>query len=186
MPKAQDKPLDMDDERIQRAVDMTFAGRFTGEQIAQKCAVSRRTYVYWLKHPDFQAALAAKRADFKASIERVTFADKARRIHALNDAALIALNELEERPKLKEVRPTKDGFITNEAFNNAAMAEFRAALADIAAEKGERKNITELSGKDGGPIELSDVHSKLLARAAGIRDRRRVAGDAGEPQSQRG
>ncbi|MGZ6376667.1 MAG: phBC6A51 family helix-turn-helix protein [Ktedonobacterales bacterium] len=140
------KPLNMRDERIQKALQLTFAGRLTREQIAENCSVSTRTLYYWLEHPDFIAALDDLRKDFRKGIEGVTFADKARRIVHLDYAAKIALNELEIRPLLKEVRPTRDGEIVNEAFNNTAMAEFRSALADIAAELGERKNVTELSG----------------------------------------
>lgn len=135
----------LDDERVQRVIDLTLAGRHSAAKMAAIVGVSARTCERWLARPDFKAALAEKRADFKASLEHVTFADKARRIYSLNDAALIALADLEDRPKLKEVRPTKDGEITNESFNAGAMAEFRAALADIAAELGERKNVTELA-----------------------------------------
>ena len=151
-PIRQAKPLDLHDERVLRAVDMSFAGRFTAAKIAEACKIAPRTYENWRRRPEFVEALAEKRADFNRSIERITFADKARRILALNDAALIALADLEERPKLKEVRPTKDGYITNEAFNNAAMAEFRAALDDIAKEKGERKNPT--TGTDAANIRI--------------------------------
>lgn len=136
----------MADARVILAIDMTFAGRHTHAKIAEACKIAARTYENWRRRPEFIAALDAKSASLKASLEHVTFADKARRIHALNDAALIALAELEARPLLTEVRPTREGEITNESFNNTALAEFRGALADIAAELGDRKNVTELSG----------------------------------------
>lgn len=167
------KPLDMHDERILRAIDMTFAGRFTEAKIAESCHIAARTYRYWRAHHDFQAALTAKRADFAASVEHVTFADKARRVHALNDAALIALADLEERPKLKEVRPTKDGAVTNESFNVGAMSEFRAALADIAAEKGERKTTGDATAIAAIriSIETDGAVSAVTAEAAAIAGR---------------
>ena len=134
-----------------RTLALVFEGRWSQDEIAEKlCSefsggsqrftISTRALKAWIAHPDFKQRLEAMRADFAESIREVAFADKARRIHALNAAALIALRELEARPLLKEVRPTKDGFVTNEAFNNAAMSEFRAALGDIAAEKGERSS----------------------------------------------
>lgn len=121
-------------------LNLKFAGRISVDKMAERVSVSSRTVARWLAHPDFKARLDAMRADFNASLQDVAFADKARRIHALNDAALIALNELETRPLLTEARPTKDGVMTNEAFNNTAMAEFRGALDDIAKELGQRKN----------------------------------------------
>lgn len=166
MPKSPHKPFDMKDGRVQNALKLAFAGRLTREQIAEKCSVSTRTLYYWLEHPDFIAALEELRKDFRKGIEGVTFADKARRIVHLDLVAKIALNELEERPLLTETRPTRDGEITNEAFNNTASSEFRAALADIAAELGERKNVTELSGTVSMQYDIpDDPEAAALARA---------------------
>lgn len=168
------KSLDMKDKRVQKALKFTFEGRWTHAQIAENCGVSTRTYEYWEAHPDFQAALEDMRKDFAASIRDVTFADKARRIMALDHAAKIALNELEARPLLKEIRPTRDGEIVNEAFNNTAMAEFRSALADIAAEKGERKNVTELSGS----LEVKNDATAFERRLIDTLERIRTASPA--------
>ena len=44
-------------------------------------------------------------------------------------------------------------------FNAPLIEQFRKALDDIAAEVGERVKGLELSGKDGGPIQVQDMES---------------------------
>lgn len=132
--------LDINEPRVAIALNMAFAGRYTQAEIAKSCEVSPRTIWTWLHHPDFEAALDEKRKDFAASISHVTYADKARRIVALDEMAESARREYEARPWLKEIRPTPKGDIVNEAFNADAHAAFRGALDDIAKELGQRKN----------------------------------------------
>lgn len=146
MPKHHDKSFNWERENRERALALVFEGRWTQDEIAEKCHIAPRTLRDWMKHPDFVARLEAMRADFAASMRTVTYADKARRIMALDAMAESARREYEQRPWLQEVRPTPNGDITNEAFNRDAHAAFRDALADIAAELGARKNVTELSG----------------------------------------
>lgn len=190
MPKSPDKPLDMKDKRIQTALKLVFEGRLSLDKIAKRCEVSPRTLWAWTQHSDFIAALEAMRKDFAASIQHVTFADKAKRIIALDHAAGIALNELEERPLLKEVRPTRDGEITNEAFNNAAMSEFRSALDDIAKELGQRtskvdvttageklsSNVSEAIAAVVSDPEATEHAYALLDRLAATRPRHDAGG----------
>ncbi len=145
MPKHPDKPMKWTAEQLQ-ALALTFEGRWTHAEIAEKCSISPRTYAYWLQHPDFQERLDELRKDLSASLRAVAYADKAQRIIGLSQMAESARREYEARPRLKEVRPTRDGFIINEAFNQAAHDAYRAALADIAAELGQRKNVTEIGG----------------------------------------
>lgn len=153
MPKHHDKPFNWERAGAELALTLTFEGRWTREEIARKCSISVRTLYDWMKHPGFQARLETMRADFAASIRAVIYADKARRIMALDAMAESARREYEQRPWLQEVRPTPNGDITNESFNRDAHAAFRDALADIAAELGARKNVTELTGPDGGPVQ---------------------------------
>ena len=62
-----------------------------------------------------------------------------------------------------------------EHFNAAEIEQFRGLLADIAKEKGERKDIQELSGPHGGPIEINggDPREELARRIQSIVDRAR-------------
>jgi len=44
-----------------------------------------------------------------------------------------------------------------ERFNAAEVEQFRGLLDDVAREMGERVKRTELSGRDGGPMQVEDV-----------------------------
>jgi hypothetical protein len=54
-----------------------------------------------------------------------------------------------------------------EKFNAAEVKEYRGLLDDIARELGHRPRLSEITGKDGGPIETKDVD--------GVTDEERVA-----------
>ena len=198
MPKSPMRPMKWEAPE-ELALALVFEGRYTHAQIvdemkkrgganeasadksAQKFAISTRTLVSWIAHPDFQTRLARLMNDFRLATRDVTFANKGRRIYALDGAAKIALEELEAHTHLIESRPTKGGTMTTESFNVAAMSEFRAALADIAAEYGDRRNVTEVTGSvmhslvpDGALKELAtalrdslkgDPAAKLAMRA---------------------
>ncbi len=148
MPKSADKPMRWTAE-AERALALAFEGRWTQEEIVARLAgeddgsakfrITTRTLRSWLAHPEFKARLAQMRADFAASIAHVTYADKARRIVALDAMAEAARREFEARPWLREVRPTPKGDVTNEHFNAEAHAAFRGALDDIAKELGHRR-----------------------------------------------
>lgn len=145
MPKSPYKPFDWKHKGATRALNLTFEGRWTHAEIAEKCGVSTRTYEYWLEHPDFAARLDAMRADFAATLRDVAYADKMQRIIGLSQMAESARREYEQRPWLREIRPTPDGEIVNEAFNRDAHAAYRAALDDIAKELGQRTNKVDLT-----------------------------------------
>lgn len=56
-------------------------------------------------------------------------------------------------------------------FNAALFKEIRGCFADIASELGERVKTTkqEHTGKDGGPIEVSDVRDRVTQKIAAIK-----------------
>ena len=137
MPKSLSKPMKWTATQEQ-ALRLTFEGRWTHQEIAAKCSVSVRAYRYWIVTPDFQARLDALRADLALALRDVVYADKSRRVMALDAMAESARREYEARPLLKEMRPTPDGMLVQEAFNAAAHNAFRGALDDIAKELGQR------------------------------------------------
>lgn len=162
------RPLKWDDTLSQILNDV-FIGRKSSEKIAEDCQLPPRTVRDWIAHPDFQAALKERRDSLIESLDHVPYVRKERRIIGLAQMAEDARQQYEARPWLREVRPlpprsvvrirTKDedgedtveeteplDAIVNESFNRDAFAAFREALADIAAELGARKNVTELSG----------------------------------------
>lgn len=181
MPKSANKPFDWKHKGAEKALHLTFEGRWTQEEIAKKCEISPRTLWSWLQHPGFQAKLEALRADFAASIRDVAYADKAQRIVGLSQMAESARREFEARPWLKEVRPTPDGELTNESFNRDAHAAFRGALDDIAKELGQRTSKVDVTSDGQRFTGLDAALATLLGagdgqrRATGILDT--IAGD---------
>lgn len=132
---------------------LAFEGRWTVAEMAQRVTVSTRTIKRWLASQEFKDRIAAQRANLAESLNGVVYADKLSRIIGLSQMAESARREYEARPLLTERRPTGRDHDTGEllvleqeAFNRDAHAAYREALADIAAELGARKNVTEHSG----------------------------------------
>lgn len=164
------RPLPWDDDQRQ-VLALIFEGRKSQAKIAQECGVSLRTCEDWIAHPEFQERLKAMREQLLESCDLLgaAYVRKEQRIVALAQMAESARSEYEAHPWLREIRPlppksvvrlkikSADGeevteetepldAIVNESFNRDAHAAFREAVADIAAELGARKNVTELSG----------------------------------------
>lgn len=141
------------DKTKQQALDAVFEGRKTLDAIALSCAVPARTLDYWIAHSDFQQRLQKLYTDIEEATRGKPYVTKTQRIVGLSQMAESAREEYEARRWLKEERQvgrdpeSGDPLMqTNEHFNKDAHAAFREALADIAAELGARKNVTELSG----------------------------------------
>ena len=134
-------------------LNLIFEGRKSHEQIAADCSVALRTLRDWIAHPDFQAALAQRRARLLDALDSQPYIRKERRLIALAQMAESARQEYEARPWLKEERmigrDAESGemlLMTNESFNRDAHAAFRGALDDIAKELGERSSSVKVSG----------------------------------------
>lgn len=135
------------------ALDRIFEGRKTQAEVAKVCGTSPRTLAYWIAHPDFQAALAAKRKALIESLDHVPYIRKERRLIALAQMAEDARAAYEEKRFLVERRPTgrdpETGellMLEQETYNRDAFESFRGALDDIAKELGARKQVAELGG----------------------------------------
>lgn len=150
MPKSPNTPMKWEPAQ-ELAFALVFEGRLTQEAIvdelkkrgdgSSKFTISTRTLKAWIAHPEFQERLAAARADVVQALTEMgtRYVRKEQRIMGLAQMAESARVEYEQRPWLKEVRPTPNGDIVNESFNRDAHAAFRDALNDIAKELGERK-----------------------------------------------
>jgi hypothetical protein len=152
------RPLNIEDERIQKVLALVFEGRFSRAKIAEDCGVPLRTCEDWIAHPDFQTTLEGMRADILKTSDtlRVAYVRKEQRIIGFSQMAESARLQYEERPLLTERRQIgydKEAkqplFLDNEAFNRDAHAAFRECLKEIADELGDRKQKVELTGKDG-------------------------------------
>jgi hypothetical protein len=160
-------------EQQLQAITLLLAGRLTHEKIAATCHVPARTLREWMTRPDWQAKYAEMRANVEAAVAGVVYADKTRRIIALSEMAESARVTYEEHPLLREIRPlpqkasvrirvkARDGedeppeetepldAIVNESYNEAAFAQFRGALDDIAKELGHRRPTAVDDAKQG-------------------------------------
>ena len=130
------RPLPWTDVQKQ-ALNLIFEGRKPLDKIALDCAIPARTLDDWIAHPDFQAALKARRDNLIESLDYLPYIRKERRLVALAQMAESAREQYEEHPLLKEIRPTPDGELVNEHFNRDAHAAFRESLAELAAELGD-------------------------------------------------
>lgn len=140
------------DAAKEKALWLLFDGKMSQAEVAENVGVATRTCERWIAHPVFRNRLEQMRADLNASLKTTLYVSKESRLLALADMAQKARHEFEARPWLKEVRPTKDGFITNEHFNEAAFAAFRGALDDIAKEKGERTSKVDVKATFQGSV----------------------------------
>ncbi len=102
------RPLKWDATRLQ-VLDLIFEGRLSQEKVARSCTMALRTCKWLIAHPDFQAALQAKRDDLEASLSAVTYARKEHRVIALSQMAEDARKKYERRPWLRDFRPLGGG-----------------------------------------------------------------------------
>lgn len=135
------------------------------------------------------AEAEARQAAHIRSIMETGFALAHERVRVLNDLAGTLLEELtaegsENRRWVSEWKLVGSGenaqLVEIERFNKAEVEQFRLLLDDIAKELGERVRKTELSGPDGGSIDVtvgfSDAErarrvTQLLDSARARRDR---------------
>lgn len=152
------RPFPWTDEQ-QQVLALVFEGRLSSQRIAEKlandCQIPARTIRDWMAHPEFQERLKAMRERLLESCDElgIAYVRKEQRIVGLSQMAENAREQYEERPWLREIRQIgrdpvaeEDIIQVNEHFNRDAHAAFRESLAEIAAELGARKNVTELSG----------------------------------------
>lgn len=131
----------------------------TDEEIADTLGIARSTLALWKKNPEVTSAITAHVEAFKDRALAEGFADKRARIAALNGSAQDIMRWLAENEyEREEVKVAANGeHVSYKIFDQARYAQFRGALDDIAKEMGDRKTVTELTGKDGEPLVLGLV-----------------------------
>lgn len=150
------------------AIDI-FLGELSQTKIAEKHGISKNSLEAWLKNPGFIARLEELRKNMRQVFleQDIRYVDKTQRITGLSRLAVSAREQYEARPLVKELR----GNTVYEHFNDNAFNAFRGALDDIAKELGERKTITEVTGKDGDPLfDIEQKRAALFARVAPFAD----------------
>jgi ribonuclease HII len=108
------------------------------QAIADTFGITKRTLYRWKARPDFAALVAEERENFRQRIFRAGFADKARRVRALDVVAGAVLNQLQRAEFQTIVKVTDDGEHIY-GFDKDRLREFREYLDDIAEEMGDRQ-----------------------------------------------
>ena len=161
--------------REERAALLTAEDALTDEQIAADVGISRKTLHNWRTRPPFIAEVRAQREAFRARIMAEGFADKARRIKALNLLATAVLVELSRAAddlqpqgmyRLEKKISANGEIVEQEVFDKPKADTFRGYLDDIAKELGDRKTIIDATIKDR---EIEDAADRLAAKTG--RDR---------------
>lgn len=126
------------DERRELAAVLLAADEQTDEEIAGACNISRMTLARWKLVPAFQERIDQHLDAFRKRVFATGFADKARRVRALNAVAGALLAQLERAEYQVVLKTTDDGEAVL-GFDTARVKEFRGCLSDIAAELGDRQ-----------------------------------------------
>lgn len=124
--------------RQQRAALLLAEDEQSDEQIALACSISEATLNVWKKKPDFAARIIEHRELFRQRIFRLGFADKAKRVRALDVVAGAVLNQLQRAEFQTIIKVTEDGEHIY-GFDTGRLKEFREYLDDIAEEMGDRQ-----------------------------------------------
>lgn len=114
--------------------------------MAARLGIGERTLRRWRDVPEFQERVQEHLAAYRARVLSRGFAVRERRIAALNRLARDLDQQLEADNYLaEEVKLTNAGVkVRYPVFDRPKVAEFRAALDDIAKEVGERRATVEL------------------------------------------
>ncbi len=143
--------------------------------IAERIGVSRFTLYAWQKKPEFAQLVGDIREAFRVRIMAEGFADKAKRIKALNSLATAVLVELSRAAddltpqgmyRLEKKISANGEIVEQEVFDKPKADTFRGYLDDIAKELGDRKTIIDATIKDR---EIEDAADRLAAKTG--RDR---------------
>ncbi len=199
----QRRPLKWDEKQL-HALYAVFEGKQTRVQIAQDCETPPRTLDDWIAHPEFQARLKTMRDRVLETLDElgVPYVRKEQRLMGLSAMAVMAREDFEAHRVLREYRPvlvkrqqastgdgneersgrmqTEEDYIITERWNEAAHAGYRQALADIAAELGARKNVTELTGKGGEALPGLVINLPPITEQTQAKYMRRGAATASE------
>lgn len=185
------KPWEWTRVRV-RAVKLAAEDELSDEKIAKELGIGHRTVQTWQARPEFQARKKQIRAAWEARIFDLGVANKANRIKMLD-----GLNRKQERimqarsedPDIdvqasggdtglivKEIKRIGKGDekmeIIEVSYDAAFSREYRATLQQAAEEMGQIVSRRELSGPDGGPIQVSiGVLDDIVSRVRAIRAR---------------
>jgi hypothetical protein len=132
----------------ERAALLVWADDLTDVQIAETLKIGERTLNNWKKLPAFQARVAEHRDEFRERVLSEGYADRAQRVHLLNEMAEAAVDHLRaNRYEREDVLINRKGeVVTNVVYDRERVSAVRGMLDDIAKELGERRHVSEVNG----------------------------------------
>lgn len=162
-------------KRQHNAALLVAEDEVSDRDIAERIGVSRFTLYAWQKKPGFAQLVGDIRAEFRQRVLTLGFADKTKRIKALNSLATAVLVELSRAAddltpqgmyRLEKKISANGAIVEQEVFDKPKADTFRGYLDDIAKELGDRKTIIDATIKDR---EIEDAADRLAAKTG--RDR---------------
>lgn len=187
-------------KRRERAALLVAQDDLTNEQIADAIGITRQCLDKWKRHPDFAARVDSLIAEFRAAVLVEGIADQVQRVKRQNDRWDRIQRLLDARAEANaDLTGGDTGLVVREVtylpggatrerheFDAAVMREARELEKQAAQELGQWTEKRELTGKDGGAIEVhvDDARERLAGRIASLADRLRAGGNTGDPDQQ--
>ncbi len=164
--------------RREQAAQLVAAGKQTDVAIATALKIRPETLWRWRQTTDFMGRVDALQAEMAAAVVAEGIASRTRRIQALNDRWDRMKRVIDERasdPEFSNVAGGTTGLLVHTvkmigggrdattvdeyAVDTGLLKELRAHEEQAAKELGQwvEKTRGEVTGKDGGPIQVQDV-----------------------------
>lgn len=181
-----------------QAAQMLADGSFTVAEIAEQIGVKDRTIYRWQKDPEFQSTLNRHRDVLEAAILQEGIARKAQRIKRYAERLAKLDQVIEERGndrQMVNIPGGTTGLIVRQlksigvgahnreveefVVDTGTLREIRELEKQAAQELGQWVDKGELTGRNGGAIQIDDVglsDDERAERIAAILDRARARG----------
>lgn len=164
--------------------------------IAKKIGIGERTLYNWKEHPDFQARVQEHVATLEASVLKFAVAKKRYRMSVyddeerrIRDLVTARADEHQDVPgggtgllvrQIKQIGAGRDATVIEEyTADTALLSERRRNLQQAAQEAGQWAEKREVTGKNGGPIEVDDASLTDEERVRRLRALLAISGETG-------
>jgi hypothetical protein len=154
--------------RTEQAALLVAEDQLTDDAIAARLRINKVTLERWKQRTDFRARTQEHVAAFREAIRVRGIAERQNRVNALNERwrlmqQVIAARAADESMTgaghetgllVRTYKPGKYRNVEEYRFDAALLAELRAHELQAARELGQLVEKRELTGKDGGPVEV--------------------------------
>lgn len=160
-------------EETEEASQLIAEGELTYQAIADKFGVAKSTVFRWTKHPEFAARVNEVIDDFRSEIRRRGLAILERRVESVNDRwrrLQVVVQERANSPEMIDVPGGSSGLLVKSLKGIGGGDDFQVvetyevdtgllkSILDLekqaAQELGQWTERQELTGKDGGPLQI--------------------------------